>query len=60
MDKPEYELGPLRAAVTQCNINIAAFNRAIDKEKESKENMLVYIEKWKEYNKWIKENGDHA
>jgi len=44
--------------VTQCNINIAAFNQAINKEKESKENMLAHIEKWKEYNKWMKENGN--
>lgn len=58
MEKPPYELGPLRAAVTQCNINIAAMQKAIDKEEKRKTEMLKWIRKHVAYTKWLKENKD--
>lgn len=52
MKKPLYELGPLKAAVLQCDVNIAAFQRAIDKESEKKVELLEYIRQHEEYLKW--------
>ena len=57
MQKPEYELGPLRAGVVQANLNIASFLRAIDKEKDRIKEYEGHIEKWENYNTWLR-NGD--
>lgn len=59
MQKPEYELGPLRAAVVQAKINITAFERAIVKEEDKIKEYKDYINKWEEYNKWLKEDGNN-
>lgn len=53
MEKPAYELGPLKAAVIQAKINIAAFERGILKEEEHIKDLSVYIKRWEEYNKWL-------
>lgn len=53
MEKPEYELGPLRAAVIQAKINIGAFQRGIAKEEDHIKELESHIEKWVEYNKWL-------
>jgi len=50
MDKPQYELGPLRAAVLQEHINIAAFERGIDKAHEKIKELEGYIKQWEDYN----------
>ena len=57
MQKPEYELGPLRAAVTQAKENISAFEKGIVQEETRVDEYLVLIAKWNEYNRWL-ENGD--
>jgi hypothetical protein len=54
MDKPQYELGPLREAVIQCKTNILYFERAIDKEKEKIAEYEHYINEWVTYNEWLK------
>lgn len=59
MNKPQYELGPLKAAVIQCDINIAAFRRGILQEEEKKDELGEYIRQWEEYNKWLRENGNN-
>ena len=51
MEKPQYELEPLRAAVLQCRDNILAFQKAINKEENSISELQGYIAKWEEYNK---------
>ena len=50
MNKPPYELAPLRAAVIQCRTNIIAFQEAISKEENKIDELQVYIQKWEEYN----------
>uniref|UniRef100_A0A6M3J972 Uncharacterized protein n=1 Tax=viral metagenome TaxID=1070528 RepID=A0A6M3J972_9ZZZZ len=57
MIKPEYELVPLRDAIAQCRANILAFQNAVDKEEGKIDELLGYINKWNEYNKWV-EDGD--
>ena len=52
MQKPEYELGPLKAAVIQAKINIAAFGRGILQEEKRIEEHKGLIAKWEEYNRW--------
>ena len=59
MQKPDYELGPLRAAVVQAHINIGAFQRAITKEEGKVKEYEGHIKEWEEYNKWLKENGNN-
>lgn len=56
LKKPEYELGPLRAAVTQGRVNIASFQRAIAKEEEKIKEYQGYIKQWEAYNKKMR-NG---
>jgi NAD-dependent SIR2 family protein deacetylase len=51
MQKPPYELGPLRAGVTQCRINIDNFQRAIDVENQKIIEYQGYIQRWEAYNK---------
>jgi len=58
MNKPQYELAPLRAAVVQCRANILAFQNAVSKEDEKIDELMGYIAKWNEYNKWVEENGN--
>ena len=53
MEKPAYELGPLKAAVIQAKMNIAAFERGILKEEEHIGELQGYIKKWEEYNEWL-------
>lgn len=53
MEKPKYELGPLRAAVIQARTNIDAFQRGIAREEEHIKELESYIEAWVEYNKWL-------
>jgi len=55
MDKPQYELGPLRAAVLQEQVNIAAFRRAIDVALEKMRELEGYIKQWEEYNEHTSE-----
>ena len=50
MNKPPYELVPLRAAVIQCRTNIIAFQEAIAKEENKIDELQGYIKKWEEYN----------
>ena len=50
MIKPEYELGPLKAAVIQAKMNIIAFERGVFKEEEHIGELEGYIKKWEEYN----------
>ena len=50
MQKPEYELAPLRAAVVQEHMNITAFQLGIDKAREKIKELEGYIGKWEEYN----------
>ena len=58
MKKPQYELVPLRAAVTQCRINIGAFDQAIVKERDKIKELLGYIKQWEDYNR--EQAGDGA
>ena len=51
MQKPQYELGPLRESVLQHKSNILAFEKAIDKEKVEMEEVQGYIGQWEEYNR---------
>ena len=53
MNKPQYELVPLRAAVLQCRTNIVAFQQGITKEENRIDELQVFIKRWEEYN-----NGD--
>ena len=53
MEKPEYELGPLKAAVIQAKINITAFERGILKEEDRIKEYQALISKWEEYNEWL-------
>lgn len=50
MDRPQYELGPLREAVIQCKTNIVNFEKAIDKEKEKISEYEYFIKEWETYN----------
>lgn len=50
MQKPQYELVPLRAAVIQCRTNIVAFQKAISNEENKIDELQSYIEQWEEYN----------
>ncbi len=51
MQKPQYELGPLRAAVTQCRTNIVTFQEAIAKEENKIDELQNYIRQWEVYNR---------
>ena len=53
MNKPQYELVPLRAAVMQCRTNILAFQEIISREEAKIDELQGYIKQWEEYN-----NGD--
>lgn len=54
MKKPLYELGALRAALIQCDMNIASLQRGIDKEIEKKAELMTHIKKHEEYLKKTK------
>lgn len=58
MQKPEYELNPLKAGIIQAKLNIAAFERGILQEQDRIKEYQELIAKWNEYNKWLKESGD--
>jgi len=58
MNKPQYELGPLRAAVIQCRTNILAFQGIISKEEEKIEELQGYIKKWDDYNREKYDSGE--
>ena len=58
MQKPEYELTPLREAVTQCRANIEAFQKGVDKELIKIDELQGYIKQWEEYNGNIAESGN--
>ncbi len=51
MNKPQYELFPLREAVSQCRDNILAFQNAIGKEENKIDELQGYIKQWEEYNR---------
>ena len=51
MKKPQYELAPLRKAVTQCQTNIQAFREGITKEETRMDELQVYIKEWEDYNR---------
>ena len=53
MEKPAYELGPLRAAIVQAKINIVAFERGILKEEEHIGELKQHVKNWEEYNEWL-------
>ena len=53
MQKPEYELNSLKAGVIQCDANILAFRRGIQKEEEQITEYQGLIAKWEEYNEWL-------
>ena len=57
MDKPQYELVPLRAAVLQCRTNILAFQNAISKEEEKIDELEGYIKVWVDYNRENHDSG---
>ena len=57
MQKPEYELNSLKAGVIQCDENILAFRKGIQKEEERITEYQGLIDKWNEYNEWL-EDGD--
>lgn len=50
MNKPLYELLPLRDAVLQSRTNILAFQNAITKEETKIDELQGYIKQWEEYN----------
>ena len=50
MQKPQYELVPLRTAVIQCRTNIVAFQKAIADEENKIDELQGYIKQWEEYN----------
>jgi len=58
MDKPPYEIAPLRLAVIQCDVNIAAMQKGIDDELKHKAELQDWIRKHDEYLKW-KRDGDN-
>ncbi len=49
MQKPPYELVPLRAAVVQCRTNIVAFQKAIADQENKIDELQGYIKQWEEY-----------
>lgn len=51
MNKPQYELTPLRLAIQQHRTNILAFQNAISKEEQELDECQKFIRKWEEYNK---------
>jgi len=60
MDKPPYELEPLRAAVAQCDVNIAAMQAGIDKEVKHKTELQELIdlhEKWIAHGNSVQQGG---
>ena len=57
MDKPQYELEPLRDAVIQCRTNIVAFQKAISKEEAKIDELEGYIKKWTDYNREQYDSG---
>ncbi len=58
MDKPLYELAPLRLAVIQCDINIAAMQKGIDNELKHKVELQECIRQHEEYLNWMR-NGNN-
>ena len=60
MQKPQYELAPLRAAVTQCRVNILAFQNAISKEENQIDELQGYIKQWEEYNEHTSKPTDKS
>jgi len=58
MDKPPYEVTHLRAAMLQCDINIAALQKGIDDEIVHKAELQGHIDAHTEYLKWCRENPD--
>jgi len=56
MNKPQYELAPLRAAVQQCRTNILAFQDIIVKEETKMDELQDYIKQWEDYNEYSSES----
>ncbi len=56
MQKPQYELIPLRAAMAQCRTNIVAFQKIISDEENKIDELQGYIQQWEAYNRG--ENDD--
>ena len=56
MNKPEYELSPLKAGVIQAKLNIAAFERGIHEEEDRIKEYQGYIKQWEEYNRQGNDN----
>lgn len=59
MQKPQYELVPLKAAVMQCQTNIDAFRKGIAAEENRIVELRGYIQQWEEYNKGQSHHGDN-
>jgi cell division protein FtsL len=51
MKRPQYELIPLRLAITQCQTNINAFQQAVINEQTKISELEGYIKEWEDYNK---------
>ncbi len=60
MQKPQYELVPLREAVTQCRVNILAFQNAITKEENQIAELQGYIRQWEEYNDYTSKSNSQS
>jgi len=60
MNKPQYELVPLRAAVMQCRTNIVTFQGIISKEETKIDELQVYIKQWEDYNRGENEYTDKS
>jgi len=58
MDKPPYEVTHLRAAMLQCDINIAALQKGIDDEIVHKTELQEWINKHDEYLKWKRDGNN--
>ena len=63
MKKPQYELIPLRLAISQCQTNITAFQQAMINEQNKISELEIYIREWENYNKseqsGLTDNGNY-
>ena len=60
MNKPQYELVPLRLAVQQHRANILAFQNAISKEEQELDECQGYIRQWEEYNDYTNKSDSQS
>ncbi len=60
MNKPQYELAPLRLAVQQHRANILAFQNAMSKEERELDECQGYIRQWEEYNDYTSKSNSQS